>query len=106
MGLPNRNTILKRLAVMMNAAEKVTGHEDGGTTTFGHLVLLVRDVNGKAADIEGLVLGDEDAGDLPSGQEKNVTERNRIRQGLKKSFKSIIVHSMPRPHPEIDGDDG
>ncbi len=94
-GLPNKNTILQRLAVMTNAAEKVKRHEDEGATTFGHLVLLIRDISGKAGDIEVQLLRDEES----------ATERNKIRRGLKKAFKSITVHSLPRPHEEIDGDD-
>lgn len=62
----------------------------------------MRDVKGKAAEIEALVLGDEETADgLTNDANK---ERNTIRQGLKEAFKSIIVCTLHRPHPRIGGD--
>lgn len=101
-GLPNKDTILQQLVVMLNAAEKVApGNEH--ERTFGHLILVFRDVTGKAAEIEALVLGEEDTGTYPAGQ-IHISGRNRIRQGLKAAFKSVAIHTMPNPHPNIGGD--
>lgn len=103
LGLPNKNTILQRLVVMIKAGRRVMGREDEREPAFGHLILLMRDVKGKTAEIEALVMDDEDAGDLTFDDAKDVLERNRIRKGLRAAFKSIIVHTMNRPHPEIAG---
>lgn len=101
MGLPNKDTILQKLVVMIRAAEKVMDRQE---PTFGHLVLLVRDVKGKAAEIEALVMDDEDTGGLSLGERKDAHERNIIREGLRDAFKSITVHTMHRPHPDISGE--
>lgn len=101
MGLPNKDTILQKLVVMVKAARKVMGRDDEeGTPVFGHLILLMRDVKGKAAAIEALVLDDEETGGLTN----DAKERNTIRQGLKEAFKSIVVCTMHRPHPRIGGE--
>ena len=102
-GLPNKDTILQQLVVMLNAAEKIIT-EDEHERTFGHLILVFRDVTGKAAGIEALVLGEEGTGKLKFAEQRHVSERNRIRQGIKEAFKSITVHTMPNPHPSIGGD--
>ena len=103
MGLPNKHTILQRLVVMIKAAEKVMDRNNEEESTFGHLVLLMRDVKGKVAEIEALVMDDEDTIGLTHDERKDAEERNTIRQGLKDAFKSITVHTMHRPHPEISG---
>lgn len=103
MGLPNKDTILQKLVVMIKAAEKVMDRQDEGESTFGHLVLLVRDVKGRAAEIEALVMDDEDTRGLSVAEGKDAHERNTIREGLRNAFKSIAVHTMHRPHPEISG---
>lgn len=88
---------------MIKAAEKVMAHEEGGPT-FGHLVLLMRDVKGKATEIEELVMDDEDVSDLAEHDDKkDAKERNIIRRGLKDAFKSITVRTMQRPHADISG---
>lgn len=89
---------------MLNAAERVTPAEEHEERTFGHLILVFRDVTGKAAGIEALVLGEEGTEKLKFTEQKHVSERNRIRQGLKAAFKSVAVHTMPNPHPNIGGD--
>ncbi|CAN0363561.1 unnamed protein product, partial [Pylaiella littoralis] len=99
LGLPNKSTILQRLVVMIKAGKKVVGQQDEGEPAFGHLVLLMRDVKGKAAEIEALVMDDEDVESLNFEDSKDILERNRIRKGLRTAFKSIIVHTMNRPHP-------
>lgn len=76
--MPNKDTILQQLVVMLNAAEKVTP-EDEHEGTFGHLIFVFRDVTGKAAGIEALVLGEEDTGKLKLAEQRYVSERNRIR---------------------------
>lgn len=89
---------------MIKAGKKVIGREDEAEPAFGHLVLLMRDVKGKAEEVKALVMDDEDAGGLKFDEAKDVLERNRIRNGLRAAFKSITVHTMNRPHPEIGGD--
>lgn len=104
MGLPNKHTILQRLVVMIKAAEKVMAREEGDEPTFGHLILLMRDVKkGKAPEIEALVMGDEDTSGLEHDDKKDARERNIIRHGLRDAFKSIIVQTMHRPHEDISG---
>lgn len=104
MGLPNKDTILQKLVVMIRAAETVMDRQDEGESTFGHLVLLVRDVKGKVAEIEALVMDDEDTGGQSLEEKKDANERNIIRQGLRDAFKSITIHTMHCPHPEISGE--
>ena len=101
MGLPNKDTILQKLVVMVKAARKVMGgNDEKGAPVFGHLILLMRDVKGKAAEIQALVLDDEETDDLTNG----ASERNKIRQGLKEAFGSVVVCTVQRPHPRIGGD--
>lgn len=102
--MPNKTTILQRLVMMVQAGEKVMERGDEGEPTFGHLILVVRDVKGQAAQIEALVMKDEHTGNLACKDGKEVLERNEIRKGLRKAFKSITVHTMHRPHPDIEGD--
>ncbi len=101
-GLPNKDTMLQKLVVMLEAAKKVVRDEQ--QRPFGHLILVIRDVKRRAAEVEPLLLANEDTDKLADKELKCVSERNRIRQGLRDSFKSITVHTMPRPHPDIEGD--
>lgn len=103
LGLPNKNTILQRLVLMIKAGEKVAKRQNDGGPTFGHLILLMRDVKKSAADIKALIMNDEDAGELKLEEAKDIMERNKIRKGLRAAFKSIDVHTMHRPHAEISG---
>lgn len=110
-GLPNKQTMLTDLVLMIHAAEMVVKDDDGdeaesddeGRPTFGHLVILVRDVEGKAAEIEDLVLGKERTRGLKLNEKTEVGERNMIRDDLKAAFESITFHTMPSPHPDITG---
>lgn len=102
MGLPNKHTILQRLVVMIKAGEKVMARERG-ESAFGHLILLVRDVKGKAAEIEELGMDDEDTCDLKEDEENDANERNRIRQGLKTAFQSITIKTLHGPHADMSG---
>lgn len=94
--------MLQELKVMIYAAEKVTGRKEGGNK-FDHLIILLRDVDGREADIEELVLGIEDTDHLDLELQKDPTGRNSIRKALKFAFESIVVHAMPSPHPRIAG---
>ncbi|CAM9769507.1 unnamed protein product [Ectocarpus sp. 12 AP-2014] len=100
LGLPNKSTILQRLVVMIKAAEKVSRRKNKGEPTFGHLILVMRDVKQRAAEIESLIMDDEDGG-LTHEDAQGVPERNLIRKRLRAVFKSMVVHTMHRPHPEI-----
>jgi len=96
--------MLQELVVMVKAAEKVMmGGEDESRPTFGHLIILMRDVDGKVDEVEKLVLGREDTKNLKLKQKKDPMERNMIREGLKDAFESIAFHTMPAPHPRISG---
>ncbi|CAB1099151.1 unnamed protein product [Ectocarpus sp. CCAP 1310/34] len=81
LGLPNKSTILQRLLVMIKAAEKVSRRKTKDEPIFGHLILVMRDVKQKAAEIEALVIDDEDGG-LTHEDAEGVTERNLIRKRL------------------------
>ena len=114
-GLPNKQTMLNDLILMIKAAEKVVQEEDSegnvrskgnGKPTFGHLIILMRDVDGKATEIEELVLGAEQTADLRFSEEGEAEHRNRIRRNLKAAFESITFHTMPIPHPDITGKEG
>ena len=94
--------MLQELKVMIYAAERVTGRREGGTK-FGHLIILLRDVDGRAAEIEELLFGVEDTDHVPLDQQKAPSERNSIRRAVKFAFESIVVHTMPSPHPRIAG---
>ncbi len=104
MGLPNKHTMLQELVVMVKAAEKVLMEsEDKSRPTFGHLIILMRDVDGKVAEVEELVLGHENTRNLKHEQKKDPMERNAIREGLVDAFESITFHTMPSPHRKISG---
>ncbi|CAM9855642.1 unnamed protein product, partial [Ectocarpus fasciculatus] len=100
LGLPNKSTILQRLVVMILAAEKVSRRKNEGEPMFGHLILVMRDVKQRAEEVEALVMDNEDDG-LTHEDAEGVTERNLIRKRLRAVFKSVVVHTMHRPHPEI-----
>ena len=108
MSLPNKNTMLEELEVMVQAADKVTTDNNQGQRHFGHLIILVRDVGGRerAEEVKRLVLDNEEAGPgrtrLPERRARD--ERNIIRDGLREGFASITVHAMPRPHPQCGGE--
>lgn len=96
--------MLEELVVMVKAAEKVMmGGEDESKPTFGHLIILMRDVDGKVAEVEELVLGQENTRKLKHDQKKDPLARNAIREGLEDAFQSITFHTMPSPHPRISG---
>lgn len=99
--------MLNDLVLMINAAEKVTKEDhnhDEGKPTFGHLIILVRDVDGKAMDIKDLVLGEEATKGRTHKERVEMNERNMIRGALKAAFESITFHTMPLPHPDILGE--
>ncbi|CAN0238010.1 unnamed protein product, partial [Ectocarpus sp. 4 AP-2014] len=104
MSLPNKNTMLEELEVMVQAADKVTTDNNQGQRHFGHLIILVRDVGGaeRAEEVKRLVLDNEEAGPGRTrlAQRRAQDERNIIRDGLREGFASITVHAMPRPHPQ------
>ena len=79
------------------------GGEDESKPTFGHLIILMRDVDGKVAEVEELVLGQENTRKLKHDQKKDPLARNAIREGLEDAFQSITFHTMPSPHPRISG---
>lgn len=99
--------MLEKLEVMVLATDKIKQQDgDGGSfqdKVFGHLIILARDLSGpeKAEEIKELLLNDEDAG--RSKDRKGATNRNTIRAGLRNSFKSIVVRTLPVPHPRITG---
>lgn len=108
MSLPNKNTMLEELEVMVQAADKVTTENNQGQRDFGHLIILVRDVGGpeRAEEVKRLVLDNEEAGPGRTrlAQRRAQDERNTIRDGLREGFASITVHAMPRPHPQCGGE--
>lgn len=108
--------MLNELVVMTKAADKVLredkegGHGDQNgeangeeTPSFGHLIILLRDVQGKAEEIEDLVLGKEQTRGLKHDEKLEAGRRNIIREGLESAFESITFHTMPRPHLKIAG---
>lgn len=114
--LPNKQTMLDELVVMVEAAEKVLREDkEGGdgdqngeangkeTPSFGHLIILTRDIEGKAKEIEDFVLGMEQTQGLKHKEKLKAGERNLIREGLESAFESITFHTMPCPHPDIAG---
>lgn len=101
-GMPNRQTMLQELLVMIKAAEKVMAGDRDAEPTFGDLIILMRDV-GDAAGIEKIVLGEERTRGLKYKEKKDMDERNVIRRGLKEAFRSISIHVMPSPHRAIEG---
>ncbi|CBN77626.1 GBP1, guanylate-binding protein [Ectocarpus siliculosus] len=102
MFLPNKTTMLQDLLVMVKAAEKVVNGEGKREHAFGHLIILLRDVTGRAAETEAFVMGIEDTEDLSFEAAKDGAERNLIRTTLKKAFESITFHTMPSPHANIE----
>ncbi|CAM9938236.1 unnamed protein product [Ectocarpus fasciculatus] len=101
MFLPNKNTMLQELLVMVKAAGKVVNSEGKREHAFGHLIILLRDVTDRAAETEAFVMGIEDTEDVTFEAAKDGIERNLIRTTLKKAFKSITFHTMPSPHANI-----
>lgn len=101
LSLPNKTAMLQELVMMIKAAEKVVNQEGRRAHAFGHLIILMRDVTGKAEEIKAFVMGEEDTEDLSFEAAKDGDERNLIRKGLKKAFQSITVHTMPSPHANI-----
>lgn len=108
--------MLNELVVMIKAAEKVLredqegGHGDQNgeangeeTPSFGHLIILIRDVEGQAKEIEDLVLGMEQTRGLKHEEKLEAGQRNLIREGLESAFESITFHTMPPPHLDIAG---
>lgn len=101
---------------MVKAADKVLREDKEGDDgdqddeangedkpSFGHLIILIRDVEGKVKEIENLVLGKEQTRHLKHTDKVQAGERNMIREGLEASFESITFHTMPIPHPDIAG---
>eukprot|EP00752_Nemacystus_decipiens_P015572 g13895.t1 len=101
-GLPNKQTMLQELVLMIKAAEKVLPGDRDAEPAFGHLIILMRDVDMDAASIEEIVLKKERTRGLKHVEKKNMEERNLIREGLNEAFSSIAVHTMPSPHHEIE----
>lgn len=107
--------MLDDLVVMVHAADKVLREDKEGdhgdqsgangedNPSFGHLIILIRDVEGKAKEIEDHVLGKEQTRSLKHKQRVKAGGRNVIREGLEASFESITFHTMPIPHPDIAG---
>lgn len=93
--------MLEKLEVMVLATDKIK--QQAENTVFGHLIILARDLSGpeKAEEIRELLLNDEDAG--RSKDRMGATNRNTIRAGLRHSFESIVVRTLPVPHPMITG---
>ena len=93
--------LLNKLATFTRAAARLTGGNEGGSTTFGHLVLVLRDYDG--GEIEAYF---EDEAVGASG---DVDELNAIRANLRRCFLSIRVVTMPQPTPAdirmMNGDD-
>lgn len=113
MSLPNKHRMLEELEVMVQAADKVSAHNNKGERDFGHLIILMRDVGGvemsesdRAEDVRRLVLDNEQAGAgrTKLADRRAMDERNTIRDGLREGFASITIHAMPRPHPDCGGD--
>lgn len=92
--------MLQELVLMIKAAEKVVNNGEDNAT-FGHLIILVRDVTEKAEEIKALVMGYEDMSGLKWDDERAVCDRNRIRKKIQEVFESVHVHTMPSPHPHI-----
>lgn len=81
--------LLNKLATFTRAAAKLTGGIEGSSTTFGHLVLVLRDYDGGrvSAYFE----------DEAPGASGDVNELNAIRANLRRCFLSIRVVTMPQP---------
>lgn len=95
--------MLEELMVMKDAAGKVLAGERKREPKFGNLVILLRDAK-NAAGIRNMLLEEEDTEDAQEKEEEKLDERNRIRRGLRRAFRSITVHVMPSPHHEINGE--
>lgn len=107
LGRPNKTTMLEKLELMVRATDSIIehdGHEGGKGKVFGHLIILARDLSGpdRAEEIRELLLDNEDPGS--SGDRKGAANRNTIRDGLRSSFQSIIVRTLPTPHSHIEGE--
>lgn len=99
-GMPNKQTMLEELLVMVMATDKVLP----GEATFGHLIILMRDVERGAGDIENILMEEESTEGYTYMEKKQKDERNLIRKGLKAAFRSITVQLLPCPHHAIDGE--
>lgn len=104
LGNPNKTAMLEKLKLMLMAADSVQQEDGGKGKIFGHLIILARDLSGpgKAEEISELLLDHEDA--RSSGDRKGVANRNTLRDDLRRSFESIIVRTLPVPHPDITGE--
>ena len=104
LGNPNKTTMLEKLKVMIMAADSIEQADGGKGKVFGHLIILARDLSGsgKAEQIRELLLDNEDLGS--SGDRKGASNRNTIRDDLRSCFASIIVRTLPIPHPDITGE--
>lgn len=101
LGNPNKTAMLEKLKLMVLAADNIQQQDGGKGKVFGHLIILARDLSGpdKAEQIRELLLDNEDVGS--SGDRKGAANRNTLRDDLRSSFESIIVRTLPNPHPDI-----
>ncbi|CAM9395147.1 unnamed protein product, partial [Ectocarpus fasciculatus] len=98
-GMPNKQTMLEELLVMVEAVDKVSP----GEATFGTLIILMRDVERGAEDIKDILMEEESTEGYTFKEKKLKEERNLIRRGLQAAFRSITVHLLPCPHQNIEG---
>lgn len=102
-GFPNKETMLQALELMAHASDKFT-KEGSNMRKFGHLVILLRDLDGeeRRRDAEKLLLELEIPNANASFSETmGLDSRNRIRTHLQKCFLSLTVKSLPIPHPDV-----
>jgi len=102
MGIPNKATILDRLATMREAATFVNERQRGDS--FGHLIVLLRDEPKREEEAHGLLFGKEDPESAGTQEEaQHMIARNKARDQLQESFQTIRVVCMPQPHADIKG---
>lgn len=102
MGRPNKTTILDRLATMREAAMFVNKCQR--SDSFGHLILLLRDVPSGEEKAHNLVFGKENPDSAGSRKEaQHIVARNKARDLLQESFQTIRVVCLPLPHADVNG---
>lgn len=95
--------MLDNLGVMRHVVNEI-GH-DYRNKVFGHLVVLLRDVNPSEEDkAYNLIFGEESFDWTQTGERpEQIDKRNTARRELKDAFQTIRVWCLPCPHADING---
>lgn len=99
-GRAAKDEMLKQLGVLADVAHKIVPE---GTVQerriFGHLHIVLRN-QADVGDAKKILLDDEVPG--PGMRTESVAKRNRVRQVLHESFRSIEISALPTPTEDED----